>query len=544
MRETPLEMHAADSAFARGRRAPPVAWLATATILLLAALVCVSLVRFEFGPARAQPIAVDEWYFMTCAARGLAVDRVPSAGCHDTKSPLIFLAHQWLQAGAWSFDVVRVKWAGFMLSGLLAAAVALLAGRIGGRLAAGCALALMLLVFSSDRHFFSLKTELLGSVFMLAALLPLVVSQRSPTPAAWFASGLLFGLALMSKQSFVFAVVGVGAWCCICALARPRRIVEGARALLLLSAGTVLPILFMAAVFERQGTLTDFLLSTFIYPTVYGSNLPGSALHQLAWKAGALAGFLQRSPLVILLASFAVAWLVLTRLRGEASVFNRATPVVFALVGMLTLLLVAPILFDYHVLPAWSMLAVLAGVALSWLLRREQSEVRNVVAVVVVVAAGLQALNGWRTLGGKGKDAADLSLVPQLQVAAGDFGYVIGNWPGFYVVTGLVPASDVMYPNGLPGAPSTWAYTPPDPSTSKGHRLLELQRRNARVLEKDFAATPPRYVMVVAEFARAPGSPNVTDIAVLDAYLSARCQFDREVDGGYFERGQLYVCQR
>ena len=523
---------------------PAVGWWTGAAMLLVAALASATLLQFEFGAARLQPIAIDEWYFLSCAARGLAVGQVPIAGCHDTKSPLIFLVHQWVQPSAWAYDIVRVKVAAFGESALLTAAAATLAHRMGGRLAAVVTAALMLVVFLSDRHLYALKTELLGSVFMLAALWPLVVARGLPGPAAWALSGLLFGFALMSKQSFVFAMVGSMAWWCWATVRGRVTPGRGAFALLLFGVASLLPIAALAAVFQSQGKLVDFLLSTFVYPTVYSAQVPGSALNQLAWKAGAVADYMQAVPLVVMLFLGSMAWLAQGSRHGKPHWLNEASPVVAAALGMLLMLLVAPILFAYHALPAWALMAAVGGAAASRLLQAPPVRIRRVVAAVLLVAVAIQSLQGWITTGGKAGVGDAGAVVPRLVIEPGDYGYVVGTWPAFFVVTRLVPASDVMYPNALPGAPASWAYTPPDSATSKGRRLIALQEQNAIALRDDFKRTPPRYVMVVDALARAPGSSRVTDIEVLETYLHERCRLDREVPGGVFERGRLYVCER
>ncbi|MEY3273752.1 MAG: hypothetical protein RLZZ341_2658 [Pseudomonadota bacterium] len=106
--------------------------LVCALALLLVGLgASASQARFEFSAAAARPIAIDEWYFRSCAARGLAAGQIPVAGCHDTKSPLIFLAHRLTQTNPWSYDITRVKLAAFVLSGLVVLSVGVLAARVG-----------------------------------------------------------------------------------------------------------------------------------------------------------------------------------------------------------------------------------------------------------------------------------------------------------------------------------------------------------------------------------------------------------------------------
>jgi hypothetical protein len=523
----------------------PSVWtlLCVLTVLFVGLGASASLARFELTTAAAHPIALDEWYFLSCAARGLAAGQVPVAGCHDTKSPLIFLAHQLTQPDPWSYDIARVKLAAYALSGLVVLCAGLLATRVAGRLAGVLAAGFLLLVLASDRHLYALKTEMLGSLFMLAALWPLVAAGRVPGPGAWLLSGLLFGLALMSKQSFVFGMVGVGFWWCLQWLKGRVGLAPASVAMAAFAIGGLAPIAALALVFQINGRLDDFLLSTFVYPTVYAAPSPGSVLHQVAWRFGALSGILLKVPLVTLGFAMALAMFLLKpREHDLEAVTEPVAPVVAAGLGMLALLLVAAILFDYHVLPAWTLMAVAAGVLLAALLSRLPTAWAGVGTCGVLVLALLQGVHSWNTTGGQGGARDSRAEVPDLPSTRGEYGYVIGNWPAFFVATRLVPASEVMYPNALPGAPSSWAYTPPDPTTPKGARLIAHQERNAVKLAEDFSRTPPRWIMVVAALARAPGSSHITDIKVLDRYIRERCSLDRQVGGGVFTRGQLYAC--
>lgn len=513
-------------------------------LLLLAVAPVLVLLRFEFGPVATEPIAIDELYFMSCAARGLAVGEVPVAGCHDTKAPLVFLAHQLVQPSAAAYDIARVKLAAFAVCGLLVALAGLLAWRMYGWLAAVLASASLLAVFGSDGYLLALKTESIGSVFLLLALLALGWRARGPEPWQVAMSGVLLGLALMSKQSFVFALVPVGLWL----LVREwwQTPVRPLRALLLsglLGACALLPMAGLGLLFIRLGTFDEFVASTFVYPRVYAGAPVGNWGQHLAWKAGGLGGFLLSVPLVTGLAAAALLRPMASRISAPSS--GQIWLVAAAAAGMVGLLLVAAVQFSYHLLPAWVLLSVLAGgAAACWMEdARDRGQLRLTVGLLVL-AFGLQGIASWSSNGGKKGAASEFRHVPVLPQEGGGVAYVVGTWPAFYVGNRLVPASGVMYPNALPGAPPSWAYRPPDPATSKGRELIARQEVNAQRLLLDFQRTPPRYVMVVDSASRAIDSTRWTDIPVLETYLRLRCVPDRWVPGPVQKQGTLYRCQQ
>ncbi len=139
---------------------------------------------------------------------------------------------------------------------------------------------------------------------------------------------------------------------------------------------------------------------------------------------------------------------------------------------------------------------------------------------------------------------AELEFAPHVAGHQAAYGYVVGTWPEFYVQSGLIPASGVLYPSALPGAPATWAYEPPDPSTRKGARLAALQAGNAEQLLSDFVATPPRYILVNPSMAKAPASVRSTDIGVIEGYLAKHCSDSGEhaMNDREYRMGKLYVC--
>jgi hypothetical protein len=58
----------------------------------------------------------------------------------------------------------------------------------------------------------------------------------------------------------------------------------------------------------------------------------------------------------------------------------------------------------------------------------------------------------------------------------------------------------------------------------------------------DFERTPPSYVVVSHDMARAPGSPRVTDIRILDDYLRQRCSYLRPAPENLGSAQSLFAC--
>lgn len=512
-----------------------------ALLVLLATLLGVALLaKLEFGGRGDLPMQLDELYFATCAARGLASGEVPVAGCHDNKGPLIFLLYQSVMDPANPYRLATLKLAGFGLGALVCLLGALVAHRIGGRVAAIVAMALALQTSTLDPWFFSLRTESLGLAWMLIATLTLL--PRSAQPLAWWRvamAGVLCGLALLTRQNFLFLVIGMAAWLALSQRGGWRRLVQLA---LLFSAGVVAPMLAFALAFQLQGTLPEYGASLFIYPALYGSNADEGTLRRLLLKLALLAEYAQ--PLSAYVALGVLGAMALARrvlpLPAEAL---PAARLVLTLAGTsLVFLVLVPVLLRPHLWPSLLLAAVLAGPLLAQGLARR--EWRGPVVTLLLALSLLAVLCAWGgPQGNPLRDRKNLQA-PQVTEARGGFAYVVGMWPKIYADNGWTPASTVMYPLALPDAPQTWAFKPPEAGSWKASVLAQLRERNERQLLADFARTPPRVIVTIDRDARRPGSTEATDIPVLRRYIAEHCTPGRRLDEDTSYASSLFVCDR
>lgn len=511
------------------RRDPGAAalWLAVPVMLVLGLLAVANLAALELGPLRDRAIAVDEVFFAVCAARDNAVGDFPSFGCHDQKTPLIYATHQVVQWLTGTYSLPGMKVAAFGVVGVGAALVAWLARCLAGTIGAVAAAALFLLTISTDAFLMSLKTEVLGTCFLLGGLLLLARGGAAPKTRHWALCGLCFGVAFLVKQTFAFAaVLAVGA--ILLAAARARSMPAWRAAFvhaLVFSVAALTPLVLFIVMFAVQGRLPEFLASIFLYPSIYRAPAAElGVLRPMLWRVGSVFEDMGRTPLVVMLAVLALALGTgAPRPRGHAHL-PWAVLVACAL-GMLLVVFISPIYFSYHLLPAWMLLSVMAGVFVQRVAEHASGSRRLVagIAAALVVPAAMMAATSWYTSGGKAKSIGTRAPPPLIASARGEYAYALGSWPDFYFSSGLIPASNVLFPWALPGAPRNWAYTPPDPQSAKGRWLARVQARGAEQLMQDFARTPPSYIVVSHKMARAPGSQRITDVRVLDDYLQLHC---------------------
>jgi hypothetical protein len=519
---------------------------AVACMVMLGLLSLLNMAALEFGPRAGQAIQVDELYFSACAARGRAVGHVPVAGCHDNKGPLIFLVHQWVQMGAFPYSQLAVKRAAFGVVALIVALSGWLAWRIAGRLAGFAAVAMVSLTLTVDAHHLALKTEIVGAVFLLMSLVLLVGRQVGVW--RWMLSGGLLGLAVLSKQTYGLAVGGMLAWCWLSHTGSPLSTRAGAfaRTSLALLGGLAVPLTAIAAVFQSQGALADFLASMFLYPSVYGAPGTSTPLHHLAWRAGAVARDLSMVPVSVALASLATASSLLRKRPTHGSVgYDPAALVLLVTSMMLIVTLVSPVYFRYHILPAWLLMAVAAGIAIGQLaapLQRSEHWLAAGTSAALMSLALLMGLTSWSTNGKKLglPNAIDPSSVAS-EARPGDHAYVLGMMPDFYVYNQLVPASGIQFPWALPGTPASWAYAPPDRLTLRGRALEQMHARNLDRLFEDFRRTPPKYILVMPSFSRSSTSTRVADVPGFDEYLRQHCHYTSTQAGRYGDH-ELYRC--
>ena len=521
-----------------------IAWIGVVGTLVLTLASHLHLALLEFGPLRDRAIQVDELYFAACAARGTATG-MTMAGCHDSKAPLIHMLYQAVQMGDAPYDIVAVKSAAFATVAIIVALVALLAHRFGGPVAAVVSAAMLLQALSADASVMAFKTDTVGTVFVLLALL-LLTGANARRLAVWWWAGLCVGLAAVTKQTFALVSVAVIAW-----MATSGKDVVGpgiavfVRRAGLLMLGVLAPFGVFLAAFAAVGRHVDYLASFFLYPSVYGGPHSGMSPRELWWRLASVLDTMADATLLAILFAIA-AMLLLSREFRQSHAGSRRMLVSSVAVVLLVMLVAAPYHFTYHAVPAWAVMAILAGTVKGDVWPRSgESNLQTVAcqSVAILVSNVLSVGSSWNTNGGRGSITESTSSVPLVEQRGNGFAYVLGTWPDFYVYNGLVPASDVMFPWALPGAPGNWAFTPPPPDSWRGRALTFVQARSIGKLFDDFSRTRPEHIVVLDDMARHPGSAQVTDVPGFDAYLQQRCVYQRTLTDRRRGLAKVYRCR-
>lgn len=516
-------------------------WAAAVVMFALSCFSLLNLAILEFGPWRGEAIALDELYFSACAVRGLDTGYIPSTGCQDNKAPLIFLAHQFVQAGNAPYSIVGIKIAAFVTAIILLMLIALITRRQGGNLAALTAAALALQALTSDAELLALKTEAVGSIFMLLGTLILTRTSRL-SPLRWFAAGLMLGLAMMSKQTFVFAAAMILIWHWTQARFRSK---PGLNAIAMSTSafclGIIIPALAFLAIFYAENHHWDYLSSVFLYPAVYsGPASSAGAIKVLIWRSASILADLTSAPLLFALFCAGLAHRA-GRSNGE-TVDGRLWLLATMALGMLALPLIAPIYFSYHLIPAWLLMATTGGIALQEATAnsaRSPGEPGIGTAAALVALSLLTTAHGWLNNAGRGRDVELASKFASLTEHKGAYAYSLGGDPGFYVYNGLIPASNVGFVWALPSSQPAWNYTPPNPNTWQGRALKPIHDSNARRLIEDFTRTPPRFIALSSP----PEAGGInTAIKLLDAYVAQHCDYVKPIKTRTKEQSYLYAC--
>jgi hypothetical protein len=520
-----------------------------ALVLMCAVAALLGLLSLEFGHWRSEAIAVDELHFAVCAARGNDVGDLPVAGCHDNKTPLIYALHQLVQGlhGLYALAAIKVWAILFVLLNL--AAVAWLVARYSpasGISAAAVAVALAIQPLTADAPLLGLKTETLSMAFVLPALATTVAAVGAVgrvMVALALVAGLGFGMAIATKQTHLLVPLAVGAVLVLWLGAGVRTWRFLCQVGPLVALGCVAPIALLALAFASRGDWDEFVGNLLVYPGVYGGEPTHSWLQRQVWKAHAVAGDLARTPAPWLLALIGLA----LALRGGD---GRPSPRVgaaeaacwAALLALVLAVVLSPIYFAYHLVPVWLLLAVLGG--FGW----ARVVTKRAALPLAWLLLGLSVLHlavSVHSEGGRRGDPipAKATLDAQVHPVPGSrTGWVLGMWPEFYVHRGLVPASSVLYPWALPGAPANPLYRKPAPGTPAAIALRSVQDRNLHQLYTDFASTRPDVLAIVEPLARAPESSSLTDVPGLELWIAAHCRpLGRALDGNG-RPAQLFDC--
>jgi len=505
-------------------------WIGLFGLLAIAAGAYLFLSTIAFGVLDKQATQIDEYYFAACAARGLDSGAIPIAACHDNKPPLIYLIYESLFAGAGIYNFVAVRIAAFGAVLLDTAVLAWAAARLAGGAAAIVTASLFLLCVTSDIGYLSLKTELIGSIFLSLSILVLSSTRSFASPMRLGLAGLLIGTAVVAKQPYAFAGFAVIAWLFVSEPIRSAgQFAAWAARSLFFGLCVLTPFLLFWVLFSFQGAATDYLESFFIYPMVYGDGAGFSLAGILRRIAGVPAGLADQQLLTLACAGATAAIVLSAQSPNELS--GRYSDPRWLLLLLLLFLLAAlvssPIWFSYHVLIVAGPMALLSGVAFGDYWKRalrNSPRAMPVVLSAILIGALVSAAATWR---GNGRLAAAQSnfLHTPLPEPSGSarYAYQLGEFPDFYARGKFIPASSVQFSWALPGTPNYWAYAKPNADTQLGRILKTAQTRNLARLFEDFRRTPPRYIVLQRSRVAAPDSPGAIGIPGMQAYLEGRC---------------------
>lgn len=513
-------------------------WTIALVMLAVAALAFVKLVQFELGPNSARFLQIDEVYFSSCAAHAVAAEQILPAGCHDQKAPLVMAVHQLVQQLSAAYDTRALKVAAFSVVVLVVVVTAALSGLIAGWPAALVSASLLLLAFTYSPAHMALKTETVGSVFLLSSLLAWLQAGRAGSTSLSFIAGALAGAAVLTKQTYVIAAVASLVW--LVWISPHGRRASWLNALAYV-AGALVVFLVLLACFFAQGSVEEFLAGTALYPTVYGA--ADAALPFDRWRWTFIAVVDQLAGKQLLTTLFAVG--VVMHCAGAKKERDPGVSLVLVIsAAMASVLFLSPVFYTYHIAALTPVLAVVAGIAVARAARTAPLLGQRYLVVGLLVPTLLMGAHMWNLKLGVTDDQAHPYALRQPAVA-GSHGYVLGMFPEFYSDNGLVPASSVMFPWALPGAPPNPLYRPPEGHGLKARLFARAQAHGLERLWSDFRQRPPHYIAVVHRLARAPGSSaRVSDVPGFDAYLEAHCQVQQEMDQQQFGPATIFRCNQ
>jgi len=534
--------------------------VAFALVLLLIALLSLAQLFYrEFTVFRGDYTHVDEIFFAVCATRGFAFSDPLVPGCHDNKGPLAYSIYQLVEWASGRYNITGIKQASLVLVISALGAVAWVARRVAGNgLAALLAAALVAQVMATSTDFLALKLELIGTLFLLFGIALLLRWQENRKFWLLFSAGFMFGLAVMTKQTFALGVFGAVAWLLISGRPVSGLWREKLKAGLIFTVATALPLGFYGLAFWLRGEFSEFAGSVFLHAISYGAGGLPASLSERAWKLGWLVHqFGLVFPLTLLFIAALCWWGFASRPYPNGPPQQRSSmgllftqAIAMALVPVLAKQYFAP-----HLLPAWLLMSIPAAViAAVWLQGLKQASISSSGTFPACAGLGLgvaivMAVNSWYLNG----DVVKRRLGQQHQLdqgssipgAAGSYGYVLGVRPEFYFFNGIIPASDVLYPAGLAGAGSSVRSSDEIEALPVLARALAVTQKQAELrLMSQFRQTPPEYIFLVDRWARVPGSAALTDVLSLNRYITKHCTRVRAVKGQPYQQGLLYRCAR
>ena len=492
---------------------------------------------------------IDEYYFSACAARGLDIGEFPVAACHDNKGPVIYFLYQVIFDLTGLYNYTAVKAVAYTFVFLEVMFFAGTAYRLAGFVASAITASLLLLCFASDAGNLALKTDLVGGAFTAIALWVLGIHQAFRSYARLALSGFMIGIAVVTKQPFAFAGFGVIFWMF---LSEPARSFAQARAFfvrsLVFGVCVLAPFLLFWLAFAFQNASTDYLLSFFLYPAIYGTSRGGGLTGLLRQVATMLGGLQEHFVLVGMTTAAAIALIFSEQSPAQTSsrVSDPRWLYLIVLLFLMAALTMTPVWLPSYIIIIAGPMALLSGIVFGDLWDRAwRSSPRTTFAVLTVLAVGA-VISGANTWLSNGK--LQQYVIPSRQPPADGndsrtrYVYELGQEPDFYAAGGFIPASSVQFPWALPGTPARWSYATPRTDTFVGRLLAATQARNLSRLYADFARTPPSFILLQDNFVRTANSPNAVDIPGFQDYLDRNCKFVRQTEVEFSVSASLYEC--
>jgi len=262
-----------------------------ARLLSIAALLALSaLPLLLLAPLFDAPMEPDQGGYATIA-RGWLHGAIPYRDLWDNKGPLLFLwyaaSFASLGESTWAPRLFAALAAGLSVPFLWATARTLF-----GRREATLAAALFALSFLNIYIQVAANAEVFMLLPLTAGLWAFALGARSHSPWAFLAAGALTSLAIFTRQSALWALIGYGAWLAVLFLRHRQERPHLLRAGIALAAGAALAAVPFAVYFAAHGALSDLWYAMFEFNFKWAGEFPlyRKLVPPLLWEPVPLVG--------------------------------------------------------------------------------------------------------------------------------------------------------------------------------------------------------------------------------------------------------------
>jgi len=244
-----------------------------ARLLSIAALLALSALPLLFlAPLFDAPLEPDQGGYATIA-RGWLHGAIPYRDLWDNKGPLVFLwyaaSFRWLGE-----NVIAPRVMAGLAAGLSVPFVWATARTLFGRREAVLAAALFSLSFLNIYIQVTANAEVFMLLPLTAGLWAFALGARSQSAWPFLAAGALTSLAVFTRQSALWALIGYGVWLAVLFLRHREERPHLLRAGIALAAGAVLAAIPIAAYFAAHGALYDLWYALFAYNWFWAGQFP------------------------------------------------------------------------------------------------------------------------------------------------------------------------------------------------------------------------------------------------------------------------------